>query len=48
MIYKGNVNEHEYDNIDYDAILDNGDDSNIITTIYIAIIIIAVPTVYNK
>ena len=34
MIYKGNVNEHEYDNNDNDAILDNGDDSNIITTIY--------------
>ena len=49
MICKDNANEHKYDNdIDYDAILDNGDDSSMITTRPIAIIIIAVPNVDNK
>ena len=47
MISKDNANEHKYDNfIGYNAILDNGDDSNMIITI--AIIIIAMPNVNYK
>ena len=47
MIVKFNANEHENGNdIDYETILNNGDDSNMITAI--AIIGIAVPNVDNK
>ena len=47
MICKGIVNKHECANdIDYNAILDNGDESDIITVG--AIIIIAMPNVDKK